>query len=421
MRPLYNKVKAYKDEVNTRYHMPGHSGSLNICGIDTSFDVTEVPGLDNLLCANGVILEAEKLYAKAYSYKYALMLTEGSTIGMQISIFYARDNGYKIVCLNDMHTSFYNTLALHKIEYTQAYSEDEVINFIKSEKVAIFTTTPSYFGFVKDIKNICDIAHQNNSIVIVDAAHGAHFVYSKELKDLFEKKADIIFTSTHKTMPTLGGGAVLLCNDESIYEKVLLIRQMCHSTSPSYLVLASMDWARDELQKIGEDAYENIKEKIVSFKKFGEFEIVKNDDFSRLVLKKSGYDAYDALLKLSKMGIGIELAYKDELVLIVTPYNVNDLDKLDKALASIELKKLDDVDIKSCDKSSKDLEKLDLKYEEITKCVIGKIAAADIGIYPPAVPVIHRGEIINQDVVDILNKNKGHLFGVVNDKIPVLE
>ena len=403
--------------------MPGHSGALIGEFRANNLDVTEIPGLDNLLQSDGVIKESEALLAKSYNVKNALMVTTGTTTCMQIVMASLKALKYKVICLGKMHTSFYNALRLYDMPYTECNSIECIkVEINKSQTMyAIFTTSPNYFGVVKDVEKLKEITANTNNIVVVDAAHGAHFAFSKLLPTFPGEIADIAMTSLHKTMPCLGGSALLTCNSEKLYNTLCLYREICHSTSPNYVSMASMDYAREDFSAKGEKYYMAIKNEIDSFNgKMASFDIESNDDFSRLVLYKKDVDCYDALLKLHDMGFSIEMAYEDRLVLIVTPYNYLKLKDFEKALESIELKTLVRNEINEGEKSSLDITNLTADFVELDEA-IGLIANADIGIYPPSVPVIRYGTKITEGNIKILKANKEHLFGLVNNKVPVLK
>lgn len=400
--------------------MPGHNGKLNFASMN--IDVTELPNLDNMLSSEGIILEAENELAKVYKKRYALFSTSGSTNFMFVSLALAKNDNLKVIAFSDMHVSFYNAIKILNMSYETVEGFDELKDKLEKSqsKCAIFTTSPNYFGQIKDLNMMRNLAHLNNSILVVDSAHGAHFAYSDILPNCASNFADITFYSMHKTMPTLTGGAVLVVDDERLYNLAKYFRSKLHSTSPNYMVMASMDYARDEFLKIASSSYLKIKQKIESFNgEIAGFKIIQNDDFTRLVLKMEGCDAYDVLKQLSKMGIDIEMAYLDMLVLIITPYNYADLDMLEDYLKKVEPKqlKIKKVDTKAKKKVVKNAV---IDFMDIDKAE-GCVAASEVGIYPPSVPIVKEMEIIDKSIIEILLTNKEHLFGLVNGKIAVLK
>ena len=196
--------------------MPGHSGADFGAFKANSLDITEVSDMDNLLCADGVIKEAEDLIAKAYGYKHALMVTAGSTICMQISAYLANKEHLKVVALGRMHNSFYNAMRLFNIEFKE-YDSIQKLQYVidnSQDRLAIFITSPTYFGNLNEVD-------KKNNLLIIDAAHGAHFAFSSVFPQY--PQGDIVFSSMHKTTPALTGAAIINVNDDKLYEEIVYI------------------------------------------------------------------------------------------------------------------------------------------------------------------------------------------------------
>ena len=419
MRPLYDKLLSHISKSNARFHMPGHNGNNLFC-IDNKLDLTELKDLDNLLSSSSCIYESEKYLAKAYSSNYSLMLTQGSTSAMQISMCYSINQGYEIVSIGEMHSSFYNSIRLFGGEMI-SFSSIEEFNLNRKnikKKCAIFITSPNYFGQTKEVEKI---QKDKEDILVLDAAHGAHFVYSKLLPQLPYENVDIFFVSFHKTMPAITGASALFTQDENIYLNLKYYRSMIHSTSPNYMTMASIDCARDDFEKNGELYYAKIKQVVDSYNgQIGGFNILNKDDFSRLVLQSDGVDANDILEQLHDKGIDIEMAYLDKLVLILTPYNIDKLNKLEKALEQTNKTKLEKKEFNKPLVKAKEIKSYKIDFVDLEKS-LGYVCACEIGIYPPSIPVVHSYEIIEEESLKVLIANKDHLFGLVNGKVAVLK
>ena len=398
--------------------MPGHSGNDFFEFKANKLDITEIEDMDNLLSSSSVILDAENEIARAYGYKHSLMVTQGSTICTHMSIYLAKMLGLKIIALGDMHSSFYNGLTLYQMGYEAYDSIEKIEDVIKKSNtdVAIFTTSPNYFGQAKCLDCINELGAK---LVIVDAAHGAHFVYSDVLPEY--PKADIVFSSMHKTMPAQTGSAILNVNSDELYNHLKYIRSIMHSTSPSYLLMASMDLARAYMQEQGQALYENIKKVIEAYNgKFSRYTIEKTDDISRLVINTKDDDALDIAHKLHKKGFDVEMAIDNKLVFILTPFNIDKVSVLEKAIDEIDAVKLKNKIAKHTASEFKEVDGREPLYVDIDDAE-GYISNAQICIYPPSIPVIQRGQIIKKEDINILNEHKGHLLGLVNGKVPVLK
>ena len=222
-------------------------------------------------------------------------------------------------------------------------------------------------------------------------------------------------------MPAHTGSAIININDDYLYNMMLLNLSKMHSTSPSYISLASMDLARAYFEEHGEEDFLNIKEKIESYNgEFAGFEIKKTADISRLVLRKEGIDCYKVLKDLHDMGFEAEMAYEDEIVFILTPFNIDELDGLYQAMQKLSLEKFNSININRAKKNKEDLQGLKPDFVDLNNAE-GLIANADICIYPPSTPIVRFGEKIDREDINILNAHLGHILGLVNNKVPVLK
>ncbi|MDE5655159.1 MAG: aminotransferase class I/II-fold pyridoxal phosphate-dependent enzyme [Clostridia bacterium] len=422
-RELYDKIKEYNDNVKARFCMPSHNGQASLGGLYSSaqFDWTEVQGLDNLLHSEDVIALCEKKLARRYGYQNALMLTSGSTCGMQIAMALAKLRNGVAIAIGDMHKSFYSSSRIlgTKIRCCKDIADAQKLS--GQERIScIFVTSPNYFGKAFSLKEIKEFALRAGALLIVDEAHSAHFPYSSLLPDNASKFADISLVSMHKALPVYGGGAILLTNGEEVYQECRLLRADIHSTSPNYLVMASMDFADDYMKNHGEEEYAKVKRQIEEFKrelKVGK--VVDTDDFTRLVVKIDGADCNKASDRLVTQGIFAEMAYGDLLVFIVTPFNCDKLNLLADALGKIPLEKLEseiEVDFGMLNEP-KDGELILVNVED----ALDKTCAVEVGIYPPGVPIIKKGDVINQKAVDFIKKYSSRLFGLASGRIAVLK
>ena len=411
--PLYSKILAINEKA--RFHMPGHSGKDFYEFKANKLDITEIEELDNLLTSSSVIKEAEDLIAKAYGYKHALMATSGSTVCMQIVLYALKELGYSIIAIGEMHSSFYNACRIFSIDYKEYKTKEDLLPKVDTRS-AIFITSPNYFGKTKCLDRYKEYA----DLLVVDAAHGAHFAFSSILPEY--PKADIVFSSMHKTMPAQTGAAIINVNSDELYDNLKFARSLIHSTSPNYMTMASMDLARAYMEENSETLYKHIKE-VVDIKKgkFAGYTIEKSDDISRLVINTGEYDAEGIAKDLHKLGFDVEMALENKLVFILTPFNIDALDELESAITSIEAKPLKAIKGFNMGKRLvSSLDNLTPAFLEIDDAE-GYISNATICIYPPSIPVLNRGDKITKEDINILNQNKGRLLGLVNGKVPVLK
>lgn len=264
-------------------HKRGHGAPLSMVELMGSgvfrVDLPELPSLDNLFAPTGVIQEAESKAAEAFGAKRTFFLANGSTSGVIASVV-ASINSEKrdIVLPRNVHQSAVHALVVsgaNGVFIPPLYSPSEdVLHGVVLETVkevlersptgsvaAIFVVSPTYHGVVSDIKALSNLAHQHGAALIVDEAHGAHFGFHENLPTpALSLGADVVIQSTHKTLGSLTQSAMLhLAQESKVNEADLQAAlQLVQSTSPSYLLLASLDAARDQAARQGRQIYSRV-------------------------------------------------------------------------------------------------------------------------------------------------------------------
>lgn len=406
--------------------MPSHAGrDIDGCLYKSSkFDFTELSFSDNLVNADGVILKAETLLAKSYDSPFSLMFTSGATSAIWTALATIREYTDEILIDSFSHKSVFCAAKNFNFKATIIQREfdgvfpkpidcgkiDKILSQNPSIK-AVSVTSPDYFGNVSDVEKAAKVAHSHGAILFVDEAQGAHFVFSPLLPKSANGAADIVCDSMHKTMPVYGGGAVLNLK-EKFYEAAKFHRARLTTSSPSYIVMASMDYARGLFDLKAKAEYEVLKRKIDEVKSVLGDRVKNTDDFTRLVIKVDGDS-------LEKEGIYPEASWGEYSVFIVNFFNANCLSKLTEAVKKLPVPEsggrgYGDMPIPSELKSAKGKrEYIPLAESE------GRISADDVGSYPPGVPLIYEGEIISGEKIKFLSAEK-HTFNLVNGKICVI-
>ena len=424
--PLYETLKKYAEGDISRFFMPSHAGrDIDGCLYKSSrFDFTELSFSDNLVNADGVILKAETLLAKSYDSPFSLMFTSGATSAIWTALATIREYTDEILIDSFSHKSVFCAAKNFNFKATIIQREfdgvfpkpidcgkiDKILSQNPSIK-AVSVTSPDYFGNVSDVEKAAKVAHSHGAILFVDEAQGAHFVFSPLLPKSANGVADIVCDSMHKTMPAYGGGAVLNLK-EKFYEAAKFHRARLTTSSPSYIVMASMDYARGLFDLKAKAEYEVLKRKIDEVKSVLGDRVKNTDDFTRLVIKVDGDS-------LEKEGIYPEASWGEYSVFIVNFFNANCLSKLTEAVKKLPVPEsggrgYGDMPIPSELKSAKGKrEYIPLAESE------GRISADDVGSYPPGVPLIYEGEIISGEKIKFLSAEK-HTFNLVNGKICVI-
>ena len=260
MKTIYNYLNEYSESDFYGMHMPGHKRNEKMMENDLPYkiDITEIDGFDDLHHADGIIREAQERAARLYGADETHFLVNGSTVGILSAIMGVTDKGDQILVARNCHKSVYHAIYLNELEPVYVYPEyDEKTGLngeVKADEIAllleknpnikaVMIVSPTYDGVVSDVKKIAEVAHAHEIPLIVDEAHGAHFGFDPYFpKNANENGADIVIHSVHKTLPSLTQTALLHINGTFVNrEKVRMYLHMLQSSSPSYVLMASID------------------------------------------------------------------------------------------------------------------------------------------------------------------------------------
>ena len=464
--PLLEELLKYHNENNLILSMPGNKAgaAFERDALGKEFvsrlghlDITEVEPLDNLHKPQGVIKEAEIKLRDYYNCKRAFFLVNGSTSGNMAAIFSAFQEGDEIIVERNCHKSIYNAILLKKLKVVYIEGkydeENEIIlsptveeiqkAFKKAKKPkGIILTYPNYFGISYNLECVIQKCKKENIKVIIDGAHGAHFKCCQELPKSLSSLADYIILSAHKTLPALTGGAYLLlnCDDKNIDFYVSTFT----TTSPSYLIMASLDYGRYYMCKYGKEDYKRLidlcnkwRRKINALKKvyiIGRENLKEGyeiDETRYTMVLPKGYSGEELLNYLRKEKIQGEMSFNRAVVLIFSPYNEEeDFEKLYIYKKNNKNKKFKFNDEKVEFFNiipRKLLEPFQLKEMKGKKLKIcdceGKIAADFVIPYPPGIPILCPGEEITLEIINIIEQyieRNCTIIGVDNNYIKVI-
>ena len=284
MESLYEKLVAYGAGDACPFHMPGHKRNMGKWGFADpfSFDITEIDGFDNLHHAEGILKEAQERAARVYGARRTFFLINGSSAGILAAVSACVSKGGKLLMARNCHKAVYHAASLLDLETVYVYPEQErrygLNGGISPERVerlleehpgvqAVIVTSPTYDGVVSDIRKIAQIVHERGLFLIVDEAHGAHFRYiSLFPQSALELGADVVIQSVHKTLPSLTQTALLhiKCNGPNgsclaDRERIDRYLHMVQSSSPSYVLMASIENSIFQMGRMKFDAYgENL-------------------------------------------------------------------------------------------------------------------------------------------------------------------
>ncbi len=276
---IFDEIQKYIDDDILRFHMPGHYAK-NFKEYKTlgknllKYDVTEIPGMDNLQDSNGVIKKSMEQLAKVFGAKQSFYLVNGSTSGIHIAVDTLLSDGGKVFVARNSHKSVKNIIQKKSAEVKYIYPEiDETFGLdshmelggiVKAvEKYgkpdAVVLTYPNYYGRCYDLESIYNYLHSQDIPLIVDSAHGASFGFSDELPKSAVQFSDICIHSLHKTLPALTQVSVLHIGKNFSEQKLETLKKNMEfylTTSPSYIFMISAEISVKIMQNIGE---ENLK------------------------------------------------------------------------------------------------------------------------------------------------------------------
>lgn len=452
--PFLTAMKEYVESNPVPFDVPGHkmgrvlTDLADILGENIfKYDINAPIGVDNLYKNTGVIKEAQDLLADAFNADESIFLINGTTSGIMMMIMGCVKAKEKIIIPRNVHKSVINALIVSGAipvfvepvydQYLGIANGVNVSSYIEvmeanKDAKAIFVINPTYFGIASSLKEIVEEAHKRNMIVLCDEAHGAHFHFHENLPlSAMDAGADVSAVSLHKTAGSLTQSSALLIKGNRVDKaKILKVYTMFGSTSPSHILLASIDAARKLMALKGRDILnDNLK-----LAKYARNELNKipgihcldenyinnefNHEFSfdetRLViivrgLGKSGFDIYKLLKK--RYNIQVELA-ETYLVLAILAIGSKkeDVDKLISAFKEIsylfyeEGKKIkvrefhfDYADIAVRPRVAYHAPHKIIKFKD----ALNMISSESIMIYPPGIPLVIPGEIITQNIIDI--------------------
>ena len=416
--PLYKRLKNYADSDRVSFSMPGHKRRTDFSELAKS-DITELPATADLHAESDAVEEANSLLSKLYKSKRSFILSGGSTTAIHAMIAAAVKPGETLLVTPDCHMSVINICAVMGIKIRVADADfdgdfmigrgiNSVLKYLNNypDIRAVLITSPTYYGVCSDIKRIAAECHAHGKALIIDEAHGAHFIASDKLPDSSSFYADLVCHSAHKTLNALTGAAYLHVNGDIIRpERVRKFINIFETSSPSYVIAASADIARAELENGGWDDIIDIcgrfKERI---KQLG-IAPLDNDDSTRVVLSFGKYNitGYDVETVLSeKYSVDIEMADMTNIVLIATPKNTADdfewlYAALEEIVSGITKRETSDYEIQPMPRRGiiNSQSALFSGGREVgIENASGLTSRSTVTAYPPGTPVIFAGEII---------------------------
>ena len=345
--PIADFVRAYAASGGARFHMPGHKGAP-LLGCE-ALDITEISGADSLYEASGVIAESEKNASALFGSAGTFYSTEGSSqcirAMLALAVWNAPGNTRPaVLAARNVHKAFLYAAALLDFDVIWLYPEEpsrslcacpvtpenleKTLSALPVLPAAVYITSPDYLGGQCDISALAEVSHRHGVPLLVDNAHGAYLRFLTPSLHPLDLGADLCCDSAHKTLPVLTGGAYLHVSSAApaaFAENARRALALFGSTSPSYLILQSLDLcnrylAEDYPRRLAETAarVEETRNRLRRNRW-----VIWDTDPLKLTIDcaASGWDGPALAQKLRESGIECEYCDRDDLVLMCTPEN----------------------------------------------------------------------------------------------------
>ncbi|MEH2331773.1 aminotransferase class I/II-fold pyridoxal phosphate-dependent enzyme [Nostoc sp.] len=459
--PLLDALKANAARPHAPFYTPGHKQGEGISQpladlLGTKIfraDLTELADLDNLFAPQGVIQEAQQLAAAAFGASQTWFLVNGSTCGVEAAILATCGTGDKIILPRNVHSSaiagliisgaipiFLNPEYDPVLDIAHSITPNAVQSALQQhpDAKAVLTVYPTYYGVCGDLSAIANITHKYNIPLLVDEAHGAHFAFHPELPTpALAAGADLTVQSIHKVLGAMTQASMLHVQGNRIdCDRISKALQLVQSTSPSYLLLASLDAARQQMALHGKmlmsrtlQLAEEARTRISQIPGLSVLEMPRLEgspgfvalDKTRLTITVSGlgltgFEADEILDE--KLGVTAEFASLQHLTFIIslgnTPANIEQLVQGFNTLA----KKYRRSNLTLKNQVWQNLDRtldyaLQLSPREAFFAVSEilpliqtnkRICAEIVCPYPPGIPVLMPGEVITKSVLEYLQQ-----------------
>ncbi len=410
--------------------MPGHKGK----GSHSAYahDITEIEGADVLYSPSGIILESERNAGALFGTARTVYSGEGSSLSVKTMLAlvgaYAKERGDEplVLVARNVHKSFVSAMTLLDFDVEWIYGDciistrlagkdlASLLDGMKRKPTAVYLTSPDYLGNMADIASLAEVCHARGVLLLVDNAHGAHLKFLPEDVHPITLGADMCCDSAHKTLPVLTGGGYLHISKNApamLSERADEMMSLFASTSPSYLVLESLDLANAYLEG-------GYKKKLADFLPLREraarrlsesgWQLLNSEPLKiTLLAKKYGYTGDEVAKILEKSGYFVEFHDRDFLTVMLSPeFSEDELLAFTDALSAIPRR----AEICEPQPKSPVAERRMSPREaafapsvcmDVGECE-GRILASLSVSCPPAVPILISGEVVTGKAIAAL-------------------
>ena len=426
--PIVSFLKSYQEKSPVRMHMPGHKGA-GILGFE-GMDLTEIYGADELFEAEGIIKESEQNASSLFGCP-TYYSTQGSTLCIQtmctILCQDAKSKGKKpkILAGRNAHRSFIHAAALLDFDIAWLYGNSDYLSckihaedlekaIIESLPTAVYLTNPDYLGNLLDIKSLASVCKKHDVLLAIDNAHGAYLRFLEPSLHPIDLGADLCCGSAHKTLPVLTGGAYLHLSDSlnQVWKNdVKHFMEYFSSTSPSYLIMASLDATNEVLDTTFKKSLSECIQRVDGLKntltQHGYTILFGEPMKITISTKEFGYTGNEIANLLMECDIYPEFYDSDYIVLMPSPYNTkDDLKRLETCLCGIDRKPILINKPPKLEQSKKAMNvRQALFSSSITLDVsksLGQVCSSVTVSCPPAILPVIPGEVISESSIEVM-------------------
>ena len=456
MGTLYKRLKNYGESDHYGFHMPGHKRQTGIPGMEKLYqiDITEIEGFDDLHHPRGILKEAQERAARVFQAEETHFLINGSTVGILSALAGVTRRGDTVLVARNCHKSVYHAIYMKELKPVYLYpgfdqetglntqiSPEDVRRALKADPTirAVVIVSPTYEGIVSDVEKIGEEAHAKGIPLIVDEAHGAHFGFHPYFPGNSNTKgADLVVQSLHKTLPSLTQTALLHMNGSYVNRReVRRYLDMLQTSSPSYVLMASIDDCVCRLEEKGDELWEAYVERLKwlrgELEKLKALELIRlpGQEPSKLVISTrktamTGRQLQELLLE--RYHLELEMAAGSYALAMTSPGDTREgMERLARALMDVdEMAGL----MYNADKSCGEFQYPRLEQVYTSAGMADRRRDGALGervpweesegmvsfeyayLYPPGIPLIVPGERINGEAVEILCRYREMGFAI---------
>lgn len=486
-KPLADRLKEYISSGRISLHIPGHKGNASAGAVSDlaeifsedvlKADITEIDGFDDLHCPEGIIAEAQQLAADLFGADETFFLVNGTTSGIMAAVAATAYEEAPILVGRDCHKSVTRGLILGggmPVYVESGYDEENGIPCglsVSAVKEALesspgvrglILTNPSYYGTYSQLEEIVELCHSRGAVVIADEAHGAQLYFTDQegISPALAAGCDVSIQSTHKMLGSLTQSSMLHVRGDLIdRDRLRKMISMMNTTSPSYLLMASLDAVRHTMEQRGREIWKNVLKAVSDasehideipgircLTRYTDADgIQRRTEGARLIISADGLGiSGKELAEILTVRYHIDVEFSDHLYIIAAAGSgtlTSELEALTEALRDISAAVSGSPEFRPEETAEKRKMLLERntaggrlshhsavtprkafysQHEVIPLAeASGKTAACDVAVYPPGIPALYPGEEVTWEIVEYLLQEKrlgSHIHGITEEE-----